>query len=100
LKTPLTLSVDKDILDLAETFLHNRRSQKQDWRQAVDAADRDALRRIGHEIKGTAGAFGFGDLSATGAALEQSAMDGDLERAREMTEKMIDFLDRATVVPD
>jgi HPt (histidine-containing phosphotransfer) domain-containing protein len=99
LKTPHTVSVDKDIFDLAETFLQNRRGQTRGWRDALDAGDLHALRRVGHEIKGTAGAFGFGDLSAIGAALEQSAVDGDLERAGEMTEQMIDLLDRLAVVP-
>jgi HPt (histidine-containing phosphotransfer) domain-containing protein len=93
------VAVDPDILDLAETFLRKRRGQIQDWRKAIADGDEQALRRLGHELKGTAGSFGFHDLSGMAAELEAAVIGGDLATAAEKLERMIDFLDRVDLVP-
>ena len=96
---PFTITVDKDIIDLAEGFLRNRRVQALRARVAVEAGDLESLRRIGHELKGTAGSYGFRDLSAIGAALEAAAEAGDLPGCRHASDRMLDFLDRVAIAP-
>lgn len=93
-----TVAVDPDIIDLAETFLRNRRDQIQSWREAVATGNIPVLRRLGHELKGTAGAFGFHHLSKLAAELEKTLGNGDLARSGDTVERMIDFLDHVTVV--
>ncbi len=95
---PLTIAVDEDIIDLAENFVLNRRDAAQRGREAVAAGDLDALRRIGHELKGTAGSYGFRDLSTIGAKLEEAAIAGNLADAGDAVERMADFLARVTLV--
>lgn len=42
-----------------------------DPEQALASADeRESLRRVAHDLKGTGGAYGFPDISETAAALE------------------------------
>jgi HPt (histidine-containing phosphotransfer) domain-containing protein len=95
---PLTVTVDADILDLAEDFLRNRRREADRARDAAARADLDVLRRIGHELKGTAGSYGFGDLSTIGASLESAAIAGDVDQAGAAVARMSDFLTRVSVV--
>ena len=94
-----TVTVDTDIVDLAEIFLSNRRGQIQSWREAIAARNMPVLRRLGHELKGTAGAFGFQQLSSLGAELEEKVANGDLNGSDDTLERMIDFLDRVAVIP-
>ena len=94
-----TVTVDTDIVDLAEIFLSNRRGQIQFWREAIAARNMPVLRRLGHELKGTAGAFGFQQLSSLGAELEEKVANGDLNGSDDTLERMIDFLDRVAVIP-
>lgn len=93
-----TVAVDSDIIDLAEGFLDNRRGQIPEWRQAVVAGNTQLLHRLGHEVKGTAGSFGFHDLSELGAQLERTVIDGNLASAGDTLERIIDFLSRVEVV--
>ena len=93
------VAVDADIVDLAEIFLSNRRGQIQFWREAIAAGNMPVLRRLGHELKGTAGAFGFQQLSSLGAELEKKVANGDLNGSGDTLERMIDFLDRVAVIP-
>lgn len=97
---PLTIIVDADILDLAEDFLRNRRREASRAREAAACADLDVLRRIGHELKGTAGSYGFRDLSTIGASLETAAIAGDIVQANAAVARMYDFLTRVSVVAD
>jgi HPt (histidine-containing phosphotransfer) domain-containing protein len=95
----LTVTIDRDILDLAEGFLRHRRQQTPAARDAVARQDLQTLRRIGHELKGTAGSFGFGQLSAIGTRLEDAAETGNLQRCEKAVEEICDFLDRVAISP-
>jgi HPt (histidine-containing phosphotransfer) domain-containing protein len=98
LNETFTVAVDPDIIDLAEIFLSNRRSQIQEWREAVAAGNTQLLHRLGHEIKGTAGSFGFHDLSKLGAQLEHTLAEGNIEGTEYTVKQMIDYLSRVEVV--
>jgi len=93
------IAVDPDIIDLAESFISNRRSQIQKWREAAAVGNARLLHRLGHEVKGTAGAFGLREFSELGAQLEHTVADGNLERMGDTVERMIDFISRVEVVP-
>lgn len=95
----ITVSVDPEFVDLAERFLSNRRGQVHEWRTAVASGDTQTLRRLGHELKGTAGAFGFHSLSSLAVELENAVAKGNLGAAEDTLERMIDFLDQVAVVP-
>lgn len=94
-----TVTVDADIVDLAEIFLSNRRGQIQSWREAAVSGNLPLLSRLGHELKGTAGAFGFHQLSLLGAELEEKVADGDLDGSGDTLERMIEFLDHVAISP-
>lgn len=93
------VAVDADIIDLAEIFLSNRRGQIQSWREAVATGNLPLLSRVGHELKGTAGAFGFQQLSSLGAELEEKVAKGDLNGSGDTLERMIEFLDQVAISP-
>ena len=91
------VAVDADIVDLAEIFLSNRRGQIQSWREAVATGNLPLLSRLGHELKGTAGAFGFHQLSRLGAELEEKVTKEDLDGAGDTLERMIEFFDHVAI---
>ena len=99
MKETLTVAVDKEIVDLAQQFLENRRSQKQEWHDAVKGRNIELLRRLGHDLKGTAGAFGFQGLYDSAVELEEAVARDDLNAASDALQRLIDLLDRTSVVP-
>jgi HPt (histidine-containing phosphotransfer) domain-containing protein len=54
---------------------------------------------LGHDLKGTAGAFGFQAVSDLASELEKALVRGDLVEAEDTLERLIDYLDRTAVVP-
>jgi HPt (histidine-containing phosphotransfer) domain-containing protein len=99
LNKPFPVAVDPEILDLAEGFINNRRSQINTWREAAAVGNARLLHRLGHEVKGTAGAFGLKIMSELGAQLERTVANGNLEGMGDAVERMIDFICRVEVVP-
>lgn len=95
----LIVAVDEDIVDLAERFLNHRLEQVQHWREALAVRNIEVLRRLGHDLKGTAGAFGFQAVSDLASELEKALVRGDLVDAEDTLERLIDYLDRTAVVP-
>ncbi|MGA7978912.1 MAG: Hpt domain-containing protein [Chromatiaceae bacterium] len=90
--------IDPDILDLTEDFLRRRREAVAQLHALIDACDMGQLRIMGHELKGTAGSYGFHALSRIGAALEGAAIEADAGCAREAVNRMATFLEHVTVV--
>ena len=93
------VAVDREIVDLAEQFLENRRTQNQEWQEAVEEGNTELLRRLGQDLKGTAGAFGFQSLCKLAEELEDAVGSGDLGTTTDALERLIDVLDRTTVKP-
>jgi HPt (histidine-containing phosphotransfer) domain-containing protein len=94
----LTVRVDADIVDLADRFIENRRGVIERVRAAIAAEDWCFLQRTGHELKGTAGSYGFLRLSALGRELETAAAVGDGEAAAAAVADMIEYLRDVRVV--
>jgi CheY-like chemotaxis protein len=81
--------VDPDILDLVPRFVENQKAAATRVIELAVSGDFDAVRRIGHNMKGTGKGYGFDVVSACGASLEQAAVRG----AREDVERIAGELD-------
>ncbi len=60
------VEVDADLADLVPNFLANRQKDLQQIAAALERADNDALRIIGHNMKGVGGGYGFSDITEFG----------------------------------
>lgn len=84
-----------DFLDTLRAKFRERAATKADaLRTARDAGDLAALQALGHDMAGSAGTFGFPDLSDLGFALEGAAEAGDAEAARQAADALLDALGR------
>ncbi|HEV2198869.1 MAG TPA: ATP-binding protein [Bryobacteraceae bacterium] len=71
--------IDASILELQPRYLANRRRDLLALHQALAAGDFETIRGIGHNCKGTAKGYGFPEISAVSAAVEQAARARDAE---------------------
>ncbi len=67
------VEIDPDIQDLVPRFLDNQRTSAAQILDLAAAGDFDAVRRMGHNMKGTGKGYGFTVISSFGAAIEQAA---------------------------
>lgn len=96
----ITVHVNAMLKELIPGFLERRRQEVADMAAQLSAADWEALRIAGHSLKGTAGGYGFAELSEIGRAIEEAARASDPGQARALLERYGDYLRRVVVVFD
>ena len=94
----LTVYIDSDIEDLIPGFLENRHKDVQSVLKALDKGDYEAIRYLGHIMKGAGGGYGFDTISEIGEALEQAAGHRDSRSIRRMVNQLTEYLERIEVV--
>ncbi len=98
-KTPITVAVDVDIIDLIPGYLENRWGDVHTIRSALQDGDFETIRRLGHSMKGSGGGYGLDPVTDMGSGLEEAAKAEDADAAWQWLEKLEGFLQRVKVVP-
>jgi signal transduction histidine kinase/CheY-like chemotaxis protein/GAF domain-containing protein len=76
-------STDPTLELLAKRFLETRHEEAVAWLpESLDAGELAQVARFGHQLKGSAGTFGFPEVGAEAAELERAALDGDVHQAK------------------
>lgn len=65
--------IDRDLEDLVLIFLEKRRQDIVLIKGKLEQADIDGVRLIAHGIKGSAGSYGFDEMSRIAAEIEMKA---------------------------
>jgi HPt (histidine-containing phosphotransfer) domain-containing protein len=71
--------IDKDLEEIVPAFLEGRKRDIEIIKKLVIANNFEELKSVGHKIKGTAGSYGFMDLSKIGAMIEEAADAKNIE---------------------
>jgi len=93
-RQPIVVSVDEDLRDLVDDFVENRRRDVGRLREAIEAADFEEVRRLGHNMKGTGINYGFQGVTDLGKELEDAGRERDAGRARAAMDALADYLER------
>jgi CheY-like chemotaxis protein/nitrogen-specific signal transduction histidine kinase/HPt (histidine-containing phosphotransfer) domain-containing protein len=72
-----TVVVDDEIADYVPQYLQVRRNDAIQLHSLVAWSDFEAIRTLGHNLKGTGGSFGFPELTNIGAEIEAAAGKAD-----------------------
>ena len=94
----ILVQVDPDLADLIPGFLANRRKDITAMQDALARGDFEAVRILGHSMKGSGGGYGFDAITEIGAALEQAAMTKHPGEAQKSLNDLSSYLDRVEVV--
>jgi len=96
----IVVQVDPDLSDLIPRFLSNKRKDADKIAEAADNADYEALRGLGHKLKGEGGGYGLDAISEIGAALEGAAAAHDLGAVRQCHSQLVEYLDSVEIVSE
>jgi HPt (histidine-containing phosphotransfer) domain-containing protein len=88
----IVVNIDIDLEDLIPGFLENRQKDILKLEQAFAEQDFETLRSIGHNLKGVGGGYGFHEMTALGAAIEEGAKENNLEIINENVKKLSHYL--------
>lgn len=94
----IVVNIDIDLEDLIPGFMENRQTDLQKLEQALEDQDYETLRSIGHNLKGVGGGYGFHDMTAMGAAIEEGAKENKLDIINENVIKLSHYLSNVEIV--
>ncbi|MCE1247314.1 MAG: ATP-binding protein, partial [Firmicutes bacterium] len=83
--------LDPEILELLPMYIENLHIQLADYKEALVVQDFSQIRMIGHSMRGNGSIFGYNEISAIGAQVENAALSEDLP----LLEKLFDQFEKA-----
>ncbi|TAL08527.1 MAG: Hpt domain-containing protein [Nitrospirae bacterium] len=96
----ILVRADPDLADLIPGFLANRLKDIATMQDALARGDFEAVRILGHSMKGAGGGYGFDAITEIGAALEQAAKGKDSGSIGKGLLDLFAYLDRVEVIYD
>ena len=85
-------SIEPSIAGLAPRYLKNVEKELRKLRAAEIAEDYPSMQRIGHNLNGTGGSFGFPQITALGARIEQAAKDRTIGEVQPAVDELASYL--------
>ncbi len=96
----IIVRVGRDIEEIVPLFLECRRRDLLKIRQGLQNGDYESIRKLGHNIKGAGGGFGFDAVSELGVQIEAAAEKQNGEIVGKYAEELASYLIRVVVVVD
>ena len=94
----IIVHVDADLEPIVPRFLELRREDIEAIKNNLEKADFEAIRIIGHSMKGAGGGYGFDYITELGMGIENSAKESDKVEIRRLTDELIEYLENIEVV--
>ncbi|MGH8443367.1 MAG: Hpt domain-containing protein [Nevskiaceae bacterium] len=96
---PFVARPDPLIAPLVPGYLKNREQDLGKIEQALAARDFAGLRRLGHNMRGSAGGYGLPPLSQIGGRIEDAAVANDAAAIGTALDEMRGFLKTVKLAP-
>jgi CheY-like chemotaxis protein/HPt (histidine-containing phosphotransfer) domain-containing protein len=90
---PILLRVNARLAARIPEFLQNCRQNVVTMRDALDRVDFETVTSLGHQMRGSGGAYGFQAITDIGAALEKAAGSADNDVSRKWVNELSLYLD-------
>lgn len=91
------VEIDAELEPLIPGYLKNQQENLKKMLKALDEGDFEALRVLGHNLKGSGGGYGFDRLSEIGAEIEEAGKKSDASLARSQLVALEDYLSNVQV---
>jgi hypothetical protein len=93
-----TVYIDKDLEQLIPDYLDNRRNDAVRIREALQNEDFEAIRIIGHNMKGTGGGYGFDALTLKGGEIQAAALRRESIALLRLSDELLDYIGGIEIV--
>jgi CheY-like chemotaxis protein len=90
----VTPGVGRRVAELTPAYLRNCRRDLLLMQEALERVDFEALDLLGHNLRGSGGAFGFQGITDIGASVEAAAKQGDVAASRSGVVEFSRYLDQ------
>ncbi len=94
----IVVKIDPDLEDIIPGFLQKRRKDIEEIQRALAGNDFEAIRVLGHTMKGIGGGYGFDAITSIGSAIEQSAKNNNTDEIKYSLDELASYMDHVEVV--
>ena len=96
-----TVQIDEELADLIPEFLENRQLDVVKIRQMLqeNSTSINEIQRIGHNMKGSGGGYGFDEISYIGKGIEEAAKQNDKQEIAKLAGRLEQYITHVKVVP-
>ncbi|MGI9103690.1 MAG: ATP-binding protein [Terriglobales bacterium] len=94
---PVTVEVESALSEIVPQYLHNLRESLVALKDALAQSNYAVAQTIGHNMKGTGAAYGFSEVTAIGAVIEQAAKDRKPDVIQERATALAAYLSSVNV---
>ncbi|MCG6551988.1 MAG: response regulator [Candidatus Magnetominusculus sp. LBB02] len=94
----MTVSIDPELRHIIPTFLKEVGGDIKAIQEALNAADIRAAQKIGHNIKGAGGGYGFEAITALGKAIEEAAKTDNTGEILKLLDKLSNYIENVRIV--
>jgi CheY-like chemotaxis protein len=91
------VKVDKDLEDLIPGYLEKRLVDVSSIRDAAGSGNFEAIRVLGHTMKGSGGGYGFDRITEIGRQIEDAAKQGDKDECLRRADELASYLTHLTI---
>tara|TARA_B100000809_G_scaffold95977_1_gene94570 strand:+ start:264 stop:542 length:279 start_codon:yes stop_codon:yes gene_type:complete len=83
---------DDEWAEMQEMYVNHTSKELAIIKENIDTVEIDSLRTFGHNIKGSGGMYGFGEVTNLGTEIEASAKANDRSKIKSLLEELSIFL--------
>jgi HPt (histidine-containing phosphotransfer) domain-containing protein len=94
----ITVFVEEDLQELIPGYLENRVKDIAAIREALARKDYEAIRTLGHKMKGSGGGYGFDAITDIGHGIEEAAKREHGDEIVRLAEELKSYLERVDVI--
>lgn len=94
----ITVRIDEELKSIVPGFLERRKGEVDSLRNALKSKDFNLLKTIGHNLKGSAGGYGFDLLGQLGAEIESASIEKDENKIEATVGKIESYLSNIDVI--
>ncbi len=88
-----TVIIDSDLKEIIPIFMENRESDIADLKKNIEANNYDEIEKIGHQLKGAGGSYGFDYITEIGKEIENIADNNNPTEIKQLINELETYLD-------
>ena len=93
----MVVVIDPELEDLIPGFINNRRKDVIKMQAALQDSDFEAIRILGHSMKGAGGGYGFDVITDIGRAIETAAAEKNTQMLNDQIHLLSHFIENVEV---
>ncbi|MBF0459424.1 MAG: response regulator [Nitrospirae bacterium] len=94
----MTVHIDPDLKDIIPDFLEEVARFVNEIRVSLTGGDLNVARKIGHNLKGAGGGYGFEVITRIGAEIENAAKEGNPDKIPRLLDELSNYIENVQIV--